>query len=171
MAGMALILALVLLNVVTRAIERPLYWVDEAAVLTMVFVTFVGASLLVHLRMDFAVTLLVDPLPAGLRHAARVVADLLVLFFGLLMVVLCWWWFDLPGIAAFGWEMQPYFAETFNGIYMERPNTIPLRKFWFFLIMPWFALTLSLHATTNLLADVGAMMRRAAFEERHEAEV
>jgi TRAP-type C4-dicarboxylate transport system permease small subunit len=169
--GMALILALILLNVATRAAGAALFWVDEAAVFAMVFVTFIGASWLVHLRLDFAVTLLTDPLPTPLRHAARVVADLTVLFFGLLMVVLCWWWFDLPGIAGQGWDVQAYFLETFNGIYGERPTTIPIRKFWFFLVMPWFALTLTLHAVANLAEDVVAMLGREEWRERREAEI
>ncbi len=171
-AGMALILALILLNVGTRAAGASLYWVDEAAVFAMVFVTFVGASWLVHLRLDFAVTLLTDPLPGRLRAAARAVADLAVLFFAGLMAVLCWWWFDLTGLARAGWDSQAHFLDTFNGIWRERPNTIPVRKFWFFLVMPWFACTMAVHATANLAEDLAAAVGRGApARERREAEI
>jgi len=79
--------------------------------------------------------------------------------------------FDLPGLAAAGWEVQAYFLNTFNGIYAERPTTIPIRKFWFFLVMPWFACTLSLHALATLAEDLAAMLGREAWRERREAEV
>ena len=46
-ASVAAILGLILLNVVTRAAQASIYWVDEAAIFAMVFCTFIGASLLV----------------------------------------------------------------------------------------------------------------------------
>ena len=167
---MALILALVLLNVVTRSLDYSLFWVDEAAVFAMVWACFIGASLLVQQRMDFAVTLLTDPLPNRLRHAARVLVDGLVLSFGVLMLVLCWWWFDLPTLVAQGWNLQAFFEVNYNGVYMERPTTISLPKWPFFLVMPWFALTTCLHATANLVEDATAMFAGEAFIERQEAE-
>jgi len=168
---MALVLGLVLLNVVTRSLNYSLFWVDEAAVFAMIWTCFIGASLLVHQRLDFAVTLLTDPLPGRLRHAARVVVDALVLGFGVLMLVLCWWWFDLPTLIASGWNLQTFFEVNFNGIYMERPTTLNLPKWLFFLVMPWFSLTTTIHATANLVEDMAAMITGEAFAERQEAEI
>ena len=168
---MALVLGLVLLNVATRSLNYSLFWVDEAAIFAMVWACFIGASLLVHQRMDFAVTLLTDPLPGALRHMARVIVDLLVLGFGVLMLVLCWWWFDLPTLIASGGNLQTFFEVNFNGVYQERPTTVNLPKWVFFLVMPWFALTTTLHATANLVEDVTAMLRRQPFAERQEAEI
>jgi TRAP-type C4-dicarboxylate transport system permease small subunit len=168
---MALVLGLVLLNVITRSLNYSLFWVDEAAVFAMVWGCFIGASLLVHQRMDFAVTLLTDPLPSRLRHLARVIVDALVLGFGVLMLVLCWWWFDLPTLIASGWNLQTFFEVNFNGIYMDRPTTVSLPKWPFFLVMPWFSLTTSIHAVANLVEDVTAMFSGQAFAERHEAEI
>ena len=59
---MGLLIALVLLNVVTRYGGFPLYWVDEASVFCVVWLTFIGASAMTRLRLDFAVTLLTDHL-------------------------------------------------------------------------------------------------------------
>jgi TRAP-type C4-dicarboxylate transport system permease small subunit len=168
---MALVLGLVLLNVVTRTANYALFWVDEAAVFAMIWGCFIGASLLVRLRLDFAVTVLTDPLPDAWRHAARVAVDALVLCFGVLMLVLSWWWFDLPTLAANGWQLQPFFEATFNGIYMDRPTTVALPKWWFFLVVPIFALTTCVHAAANLAEDVAAMRGRQPFAERTEAEV
>jgi hypothetical protein len=47
-----------MLNVVTRYSGVPLYWVDEASVYCVVWLTFIGASAMTRLRLDFAVTLL-----------------------------------------------------------------------------------------------------------------
>lgn len=58
---MALLAALVLLNVVTRYAGRSIYWVDESAVYSVVWLTFVGASAMTRMRLDFAVTILTDP--------------------------------------------------------------------------------------------------------------
>lgn len=168
---MALVLGLVLLNVITRSLDYSLFWVDEAAVFAMIWGCFIGASLLVHQRMDFAVTLLTDPLPGRLRHIARVIVDLLVLAFGVLMLVLCWWWFDLPTLIASGWNLQAFFEVNFNGIYMDRPTTVGLPKWPFFLVMPWFSLTTTVHAMANLVEDVRAMFSGERFAERQEAEI
>jgi hypothetical protein len=40
-----------------------------------------------------------------------------------------------------------------------------LPHFWFFLVMPWFALTLTVHALTNLAEDLGLIAPRAAETE------
>ena len=44
----AAIFVLILLNVLTRAINRPLMWVDELSIYMMVMTCFVGTSLTVH---------------------------------------------------------------------------------------------------------------------------
>lgn len=155
-ACVALILALILLNVVTRTANASLYWVDETAVFVMVFATFIGASLMVRKRMDFAVTLVTDMLPAAARRWVQVAVAVLTLGFALMMVVLCWRWFDIPTLARFGLDEKAYFRETFNAIYREKTMTTGTLKIWFLLIMPWFSLTLMVHALANLFEDLAA---------------
>jgi TRAP-type C4-dicarboxylate transport system permease small subunit len=80
----AAITLLILLNVVTRAFGRAIYWVDEAAIYTMAWMTFLAGSAAVHYGNAVAVTLLEDvagpvdgaaaaclqgPLRSGLRPA------------------------------------------------------------------------------------------------------
>src|SRR5687768_2665862 len=74
MALLGWLLLLVMLNVITRYARMPLYWVDEAAVYSVVWLTFVGASVMTRLRMDFAVTLLTDKLGEVYARRVRVLA-------------------------------------------------------------------------------------------------
>ena len=99
-ALMTLLVLLILLNVVTRYTGMPIYWVDEAAVYTVVWLTFVGASVMTRLRMDFAVTMLTDHLGTRGAQAFKVVATLGVLLFGLAMLVMCWVWMDPSALRA-----------------------------------------------------------------------
>ena len=66
MGLMWLLTALILINVITRYTRFPLYWIDESAVYSVVWLTFIGASAMTRLRLDFAVTMLTDNLKA--RH-------------------------------------------------------------------------------------------------------
>lgn len=79
--AMCFLTALILLNVVTRYSGMPLYWVDEAAVYTVVWLTFIGASVMTRLRLDFAVTMLTDKLSPRNARRAKVIATVGVLFF------------------------------------------------------------------------------------------
>lgn len=170
-ASVAAILGLILLNVLTRTANAALYWVDETAVFFMVFATFIGASLMVRKRMDFAVTLLIDRLPEPSRRWMQVVVATLTLGFALLMVVLCWRWFDLPTLARLGFDEPTFFRETFNNIYREKTMTTGTLKVWFLLIMPWFALTITVHSLANLIEDVGAALGRRTAVMHEEARI
>jgi hypothetical protein len=90
---MVLLTGLILLNVVTRYTRIPLYWIDEAAVYSVVFLTFIGASAMTRLRMDFAVTILTERFPERWVRIAKVISTCIVLLFGFLLIwmcVLCW---------------------------------------------------------------------------------
>ena len=72
MGLMYLLTALILLNVVTRYSHFPIYWIDESAVYCVVWLTFIGASAMTRLRLDFAVTMLTERLlGARLRRSRR----------------------------------------------------------------------------------------------------
>lgn len=159
MGLLAWLLLLILLNVVTRYAGVPLYWVDEAAVYSVVWLTFVGASAMTRLRMDFAVTLLTDKLgPRGARFV-RCAATLCVLGFGLALVAMCWAWMDPVGIARHGFDAREYAAQSFNFLYTERTQTLNWPTWVVQLILPLFAVTFSLHALANLLEDLGRVPR------------
>lgn len=151
---MGLLVLLILLNVVTRYSGTPIYWVDEAAVFTMVWLTFVGASVMTRLRMDFAVGLVSDHLPPGGAKVLKVIATLGVLVFALALVWMCWVWMDPRGIAAAGFNAKDYAEASFNFIYTERTQTLEWPTWVLQLILPIFSLTLTVHAFANLLEEL-----------------
>ncbi|MBD9391178.1 TRAP transporter small permease [Acidovorax sp. ACV01] len=156
---MTLLVLLILLNVVTRYSGMPIYWIDEAAVYTVVWLTFVGASVMTRLRMDFAVGMLTDQMGPRGAKVAKVVATSGVLLFGLAMLVMCWVWMDPIGIARYGFDAKEFAADSFNFIYTERTQTLNWPTWVLQLILPVFSATFSVHALANLLEDLGAAER------------
>ena len=156
---MGLLVLLILLNVVTRYSGTPIYWVDEAAVFTMVWLTFVGASVMTRLRMDFAVGLVSDHLPPGGAKVLKVIATVGVLVFALALVWMCWVWMDPRGIAAAGFNAKDYAEASFNFLYTERTQTLEWPTWVLQLILPIFSLTLTVHVFANLLEELEASPR------------
>ncbi|KQM72564.1 TRAP transporter small permease [Xylophilus sp. Leaf220] len=157
---MTLLVVLILLNVVTRYAGVPLYWVDEASVYAVVWLTFVGASAMTRLRLDFAVTMLTDKLGARAVQVAKLIASGGVLFFALALFAMCWLWMDPVGIARAGFDAKAFAGESFNFLYTERTQTLEWPVWVLQLIMPIFAVCMSLHALANLLEDLRLAPRR-----------
>ena len=152
---MYLLTFLILLNVVTRYSGVSLYWVDESAVYSVVWLTFIGGSAMTRLRMDFAVSLLTDHLSEKTKKIAKVIAGLGVLSFALLLAWMCWLWLDPVGIAQTGFDPKAYAAKSFNFVYTERTQTLNWPTWVIYLIIPLFALTMAIHALTNVVEDLG----------------
>lgn len=151
----ALLLALVLLNVATRLARAPLYWIDEAAVFSVVWLTFVGASCMSRLKMDFTVTLLEERLgPVG-RRRLKVLAGLATLGFGVALLAVCWRWLDPLGIAHHGFDARAYAADSFNFLYTERSQTLEWPLWVVQSVIPLFAATYTLHAAAHLAEVLG----------------
>jgi len=165
---MGLLIVLVLLNVVTRYGGFPIYWVDEASVYCVVWLTFIGASAMTRLRLDFAVTLLTDKLGARAVRIAKASASGCVLLLGLALLAMCWLWMDPAGIVRHGFDAKEFAAESFNFLYTERTQTLDWPTWLVQLILPIFSLTLSVHALANLLEDLGLQPKRA-HDEFHVA--
>jgi len=153
-ALMTLLVLLILLNVVTRYSGIPIYWIDEAAVFTMVWLTFVGASVMTRLRMDFAVGLVSDQLPPRGAKAMKVLATFGVLVFSLALVWMCWVWMDPRGIAAAGFNAKDYAEASFNFVYTEHTQTLEWPTWVIQLILPIFSLSLTVHAIANLFEEL-----------------
>lgn len=161
MALVTIMLGFVTANVATRAAGVTIAWANELAVYAMIMTGFVGASLMLRLRMDPAVTLAQEFLPERIGRVLRVVVAVIALAFGLFLMWTCWRWFDPPNLIRAGFDIGRFQATTFNFIYTEVTPVLNWPKAWFFLVVPWFALTASVHAATNLLEEAGFLERPA----------
>lgn len=151
-AGLAAVISLlILLNIATRSLGHALYWTDELAIHAMIWMTFFTTSAVLKRREGVAVTLLVDALPNGMRQGLHLFVDAMVLFFALFLAVLCWRWYDPATLWATGFDIQAFQGETFNFMYSETSRTLGIPKFWVWLCLPIFAVSLSLHAVVNLI--------------------
>jgi len=150
----AAVTCLILTNIAFRALGSPLYWVSELAIYAMIWMTFLIAGAVLKRRQGIAVTLLSDLLPPAGRHLVGVAVDAMVLLFALLLVWLCWRWYQPLTLAQTGFDTQAFQGQTFNFIYAENTSTLGIKKFWAWLIVPWFALSLSLHGVANLLQSL-----------------
>jgi len=163
MGLMYLLVALILLNVVTRYSGAPLYWVDESAVYSVVWLTFIGASAMTRLHLDFAMTLLTDRLSQRAVRIAKVVADVGVVAFALLLGWMCWLWLDPAGLARAGFDAKAFAAQSFNFVYTERTQTLNWPTWALYLILPLFSVTMVIHGLANVLEDL-ELAPRATFE-------
>ncbi|WP_051242455.1 TRAP transporter small permease [Stappia stellulata] len=150
----ATITGLILLNVVTRSAHMAIYWIDEAAITAMVWMTFLAGSAAVHRRSGVAVTLLFDMLSPSVARWWRLGLDLVAGGFAAAMVWFCLLWFDPLALYAAGFDTQAFQGETFNFIYAEPTVTLGIPKAWVWSVMIVFTFGLTLHALSNLVATV-----------------
>jgi len=150
----------VLMNVVFRYFGVTLAWADEMAVLCMTLAAFVGAALMLRARTDPAVLILHEMGRPALVRVLRLLVSVLAAVFGVALVWMCWRWFNLPGLMAAGFDVGEFEMTTFNFLYTERTPVMGLPSWRLFLIMPWFAVSVTVHALANLAEDLG-LARRA----------
>ncbi len=146
----AAVTLLILVNVAFRAAGSPLYWISELAIYAMIWMTFLIAGAVLKRRQGIAVTLVADALPGFGHRLLMALVDLVVLIFAVLLLWLCWRWYQPLALARLGFDFRAFQSETFNFIYAENTSTLGIRKFWVWLIVPWFALSLTFHGLVNL---------------------
>ncbi|KPQ05884.1 MAG: TRAP-type C4-dicarboxylate transport system, small permease component [Rhodobacteraceae bacterium HLUCCA12] len=166
----ALLAVFVLMNVSFRLFDITLAWADELAILAMTLSGFIGASLMLRARTDPAVLLLHEVSSPGVVRVLRMIISALATGFGMVLLWLCWRWFNLPGLADAGFDVGEFEMSTFNYLYTEQTPVLGWPYFWFFLIMPWFAVTLTVHALTNLVEDLGLIEPRPMAQEFAKSE-
>lgn len=142
---------LILLNVVTRAAGAAIFWVDELAIYTMIWMALIGASAMLRMRIGVAVTLVTDLLPRAYRRAAARFVDAILLCFAITVLVLSWQWYDPVALVRSGFDPDVFAQSTFKFIYSEPTNTVGIQKFWIWLAMPLMAFAMTIHAAANLL--------------------
>ena len=144
-------LLLILLNIATRSVGKALFWVDELAVYTMIWMVLNGSSVMVRMRLGIAVTLVTDLLPGALKRAVARIADAVLLVLAVALLVLCWLWYDPVALIRAGFDLDRYALETFKFIYTEPTSTIGISKFWVWLAVPAMSIGMSIHALANLV--------------------
>lgn len=147
----ASVAGLILLNVATRSAGAALFWVDELAIYAMVWMAFLGVSITIQRRTGVSVTILMDALPPKLRRTTALLIDAAVLAFSVFLLWLCWRWYDPVTLASLSYSVDAFVGETFNFIYREPTQTIGVSKYWVWLILPFTAAAMTIHAATNLL--------------------
>ncbi|MFG1319088.1 TRAP transporter small permease [Xanthobacter autotrophicus] len=157
---MGLVGVLILLNVVTRYTGTPIYWIDESAIYAVVWLSFIGASAMTRLRLDFSVGMLTERLPPLGVKVARAIATCFTVLFGLMLSYMCWLWMDPVGIAAAGFDAKTFAGESFNFLYTERTQTLNWPTWAISLVIPLFAVSLTIHGLANLVEDLEFVPRR-----------
>ena len=147
----AAVTGLILLNVVTRSVDFALYWVDELAIYSMIWMVLIGASMIVRLRKGIAVTILEEMLSQSMKNRMALVVDFVILAFALVLLWMCYLWYDPATLVSVGFDLAEFSADSFNFIYEEPTNTLGIPKFWIWLIVPVVSLTMSVHALVNFL--------------------
>jgi TRAP-type C4-dicarboxylate transport system permease small subunit len=153
------IFVLILINVATRAAGRPLIWVDELAIYLMVAACFIGTSLTVRQRLDFAVTFLPDLLNSRHRRWVDGCITTVGLGYALFLVWCSWRMFDPITLARHGFNVSAYTADTLNFLYTDPTVTLGIPKWIIYLVLPVYALGLTIHCTANLVEDLGWVER------------
>jgi TRAP-type C4-dicarboxylate transport system permease small subunit len=147
----AALVLLILLNIVTRAGGAAIFWVDELAIYTMIWMSLIGASAMLRMRVGVAVTLIADLLPRGFRRSATRLVDAILLFFALVLLVLSWRWYDPVALIRSGFDLEQFAQTTLKFIYSDPTNTLGIGKFWVWLAVPIMAVAMTVHALANLL--------------------
>lgn len=153
-ALLSLILILLLINVFTRMINSPIYWVDEAAILAMVWMALFAASAGIQKKSSIAVTIVSSLLSGRTYHSLMALVDMIMLIFFIVLTVLCWYWFDPMGLYMTSWNLSEFSLSTLNFIYEEPTMTLGVKKFWFWLILPFFSILSLIHSAINLYLSV-----------------
>ena len=142
---------LMLLNVITRTIGSALFWVDELAIYTMVWMTFLGASAALHYRQAISVTVVTDLLSQKMARITAKLVDLIIFVFALFMVWCCWRWFSPLVLFQSEFDFDTFQRTTFNFVYAEPTSTLGISKYPIWLVMWQFALGATLHSLAHLL--------------------
>lgn len=161
MGFMYLLTSLILVNVVTRYSHFPIYWIDESAVYSVVWLTFIGASAMTRLRLDFAVTMMTERLSASKQRLFKIIATGMVIVFGVGLMITCVLWMDPVGIISAGFDAKKFAGQTFNFLYTERTQTLNWPTWVLYLTLPVFAVSMTIHGIANLLEDLDLVPRLA----------
>ncbi|WP_447956602.1 TRAP transporter small permease [Vreelandella sp. EE7] len=87
-AGMAALIGVITLQIVSRVLFTAVGWTEEVARFLLIWITFLAGTLAFQRGHHIAVTFAVDALPVRLRQAARFLAVLAVIAFMITLIVI-----------------------------------------------------------------------------------
>lgn len=108
-AGMAALIAVITLQVVSRVFFSSVPWTEEAARFLVIWLTFLGAALAYHQRRHIAVTVLVERVPPRWRRGLLIAGLAVICVFMVSMAILGWQFLQTQGAQrapALGWRMM-----------------------------------------------------------------
>ena len=85
------------------------------------------------------------------RRMVSMIVDVLIFAFAVGLFLMSVKWYDPIGLIRHGFDFEEFAANTYNFIYQEPTNTLGIKKFWIWLVIPIVSLRMSLHALANLL--------------------
>ncbi len=68
---------------------------------------------------------------------------------------MCWLWMDRSASPRAGFDAREFAGQTFNFLYTERTQTLNWPTWVLYLILPLFAVTMTVHGLANLVEDMG----------------
>jgi len=154
---LGLILLFIVVGVTARFLRMPIYWIDELSVFTMVWLTFLGASAMTRLQLNFAITLLTDYIQGKTVRTIKFLAMLISALFGLALFVMSWIWLDPVGIIKAGFNAKDFAATSFNFLYTEYTQTLEWPRWAVMLIVPIFGINVFFHSLANIFETIGAV--------------
>ncbi|MGP8289264.1 TRAP transporter small permease [Vreelandella zhanjiangensis] len=86
--GMAVLIGVITLQIVSRVLFTAVGWTEEVARFLLIWVTFLAGTLAFQRGHHIAVTFAVDALPTRLRQVARILAVVAVIAFMITLVVI-----------------------------------------------------------------------------------
>lgn len=149
------ILLFVVVGVIARFLRMPIYWIDELSIFTMVWLTFLGASAMTKLQLNFAITLLTDYMREVVAKILKVTAMAISAIFGFSLFIMSWSWLDPIGIITAGFDARKFAASTFNFLYTEYTQTLEWPRWAVMLIVPIFGISLFFHSLANIFEMLG----------------
>lgn len=86
--GMAALIGVITLQIVSRVLFTAVEWTEEVARFLLVWLTFLAGTLAFQRGRHIAVTFAVDALPARLRQLARLLATLVIIAFLIALAII-----------------------------------------------------------------------------------
>jgi TRAP-type C4-dicarboxylate transport system permease small subunit len=117
-------------------LNSPLFWSDEFAIFTLIWLTFLGGSMSVKRQQTAAVTILVDKLNDTLRKIVASFGFLIIFIFCLFVVYYSFIWLSSPNIA------------------LQKSNSMQIAMIYPYLSVPLGFLFMSIHSIYLLLLSL-----------------